>query len=411
MEIDELTSEQKARFEEWCKKWIETGLSTEPTDFDVAEKNALRAYQLAKLEKPTVVLRMNSPYSALVGSALVLTFLMKKKAWSSVTLSDLNSGFLKQSSKPPGKQIHTQVMDQVRKQVKNPVWEQCYSMVLLHVMRTLKEQLQNGIKDQGESQFLEQILNQTKGQAMDQIRNLFQEPRQNNAWDFSCAHIRELAVNGINEHIEHSVIHDHGISSWAGLCSFVSFFRDVVGLNDEISEGFEIEEALVQSCGNVWWHEKVLAISDRPKEIHKDAEGRLHNEKGPSISWCDGWGLYHWHGVAVPKDWVMGKPPLAKDALVWPNMEQRRAACEIVGWKTILKDLDAEVIDEDGDPEIGILFEAYIPDSGEERFLQVRCGTGREFVLPVPPHVKTALEANAWTWNLESYQYRPEVRT
>jgi len=92
-------------------------------------------------------------------------------------------------------------------------------------------------------------------------------------------------------------------------------------------------------------------------------------------------------------------------------MEQRRAACEIIGWKRILEELDAKVIDEDGDPEIGILLEADIPDSGTERFLKVRCGTGREFVLPVPRHVNTALEANAWTWDMEDYEYRPEART
>ena len=73
--------------------------------------------------------------------------------------------------------------------------------------------------------------------------------------------------------------------------------------------------------------------------------------------------------------------------------------------------MDLKVIDEDGDPEIGTLLEADIPDSGKERFLKVRCVTGREVVLPVPPHVNTALETNAWAWDMEDYEYRPEVRT
>jgi hypothetical protein len=108
------------------------------------------------------------------------------------------------------------------------------------------------------------------------------------------------------------------------------------------------------------------------------------------------------------------KPPSAKEALLWSNMEDRRIIIEHIGWLNILKELNTRVIDEDGDPEIGILLEAEIPDAvflGRERFLQVRCGTGRTFVLPVPPHVKTALEANAWTWGLEDYEYKPEVRT
>jgi hypothetical protein len=52
-----------------------------------------------------------------------------------------------------------------------------------------------------------------------------------------------------------------------------------------------------------------------------------------------------------------------------------------------------------------------IPDIGREHYLRVKCGTGRGFAIPVPPECKTALEANAWTYGLESYEYRPEVRT
>jgi len=200
-----------------------------------------------------------------------------------------------------------------------------------------------------------------------------------------------------------------GGSFQADWCAIVAFFREVHGW--KIPESFEIQERLAKSCGHVWSYKNVLAISDRPKEIHRDAEGRLHNENGPSISWRDGWSLYHWHGVSIPKEWVTGAPPSAKKALTWENIEQRRVACEIVGWKNILKELDAKLIDEDGDPEIGILLEAEIPDSGREKFLQVRCGTGRDFVLPVPRHLKTALAANAWTWGLKKREYKPEVRT
>ena len=45
------------------------------------------------------------------------------------------------------------------------------------------------------------------------------------------------------------------------------------------------------------------------------------------------------------------------------------------------------------------------------RFLRVRCGTGRSFVLPVPREVHTARQANAWTYGLSESEYAPEVRT
>ena len=103
--------------------------------------------------------------------------------------------------------------------------------------------------------------------------------------------------------------------------------------------------------------------------------------------------------------------PSPADALKWPNIEQRRVACEMLGWDRILDELNAVVINKDNDPEIGELVSVNIPDIGAEKFLRVRCGTGRNFALPVPPDMKTAHEANAWTWGLETHQYKPEVRT
>jgi hypothetical protein len=42
--------------------------------------------------------------------------------------------------------------------------------------------------------------------------------------------------------------------------------------------------------------------------------------------------------------------------------------------------------------------------------LRVRCGTGREFVLAVPPTVLSAREANAWTYGLSPEEYQLEAR-
>jgi len=54
---------------------------------------------------------------------------------------------------------------------------------------------------------------------------------------------------------------------------------------------------------------------------------------------------------------------------------------------------------------------AELPREGPARFLYVRCGTGRDFVLRVPPAVETALAANAWTYRLRPDEYRLEIRT
>jgi len=209
-----------------------------------------------------------------------------------------------------------------------------------------------------------------------------------------------------------SVNNYRGGAFWASWCAYITFLRDVAAWNDSALSKFKIDEDLSTSCGWVWWHENVLAISDRPAELRRDDQGRLHAEHGPSIAYRDGWSLYHWHGVSVPSEWITEKNSLtAATALSWENIEQRRAACEIVGWHNVLSQLNARTINKNSNPQIGTLLEVDLPDSGKERFLQVKCGTGRDFCIPVPREMKTAEQAQLWTYGVDDASYLPEVRT
>jgi len=179
----------------------------------------------------------------------------------------------------------------------------------------------------------------------------------------------------------------------------------------------EDDEALSDNldvCRSIgWWYpyESIVIMTDRPAEINFDDAMRLHGEKKAAILFRDGYALHSWHGVTIPAAWNEGKLPTAAEALQIENTELRRAACEILGWHNILKELNATVIQKDDDPMVGELLSVEIPDIGTEFFLRVMCGTGREFAIPVPPNMKTALEANAWTYGVDPAGYKPEVRT
>lgn len=197
-------------------------------------------------------------------------------------------------------------------------------------------------------------------------------------------------------------------ASW---CAFYDFFEKEVGVDFEGKlDGLRM---LAESCGWVSMYEDVVVFQHRPELIKFDDEDRLHNEFGPAIRFRDGLSIYCWHGQQIPAEWIEEKHKLtAKTALTWKQIEQRRAACEILGWAKILEELNAEVIDKDNDPEIGELVEVDIPEIGREKFLRVLCGTGREFALPVPPDMTSAIQAQAWTWGLEPEDFVvPEVRT
>jgi hypothetical protein len=157
----------------------------------------------------------------------------------------------------------------------------------------------------------------------------------------------------------------------------------------------------------------IIVACRRHRAARFDPEWRLHCEDGPAIECGDGYKVYAWHGTRVPPEWIEDRDALSPEtALTWENVEQRRAAAEIVGWHNVLSKLDAKTIDKDADPQVGELLEVELPDAGRERFLKVKCGTGRTFALPVPPDMKTALQANAWSYGVDGDILRAiEVRT
>jgi len=199
-------------------------------------------------------------------------------------------------------------------------------------------------------------------------------------------------------------------ADWVGM---YKFYKDVLGVED--IENTDILADITTSCGMWTPYDTTCYIQKRPTIIRMDNDAEppvLHCEDGPAISYEDGTEIYCWRGVTIPKEWVTDKENLKPEtALTWENIEQRRAAAEIIGWHKVLDKLNAKVINADPDDEIGTLVEVDIPDIGKERFLRVKCGTGREFALPVPPELTTALDANAWTYGLEAKDFMPEVRT
>ncbi|MDA8708262.1 hypothetical protein N9M10_02710 [Hellea sp.] len=186
-------------------------------------------------------------------------------------------------------------------------------------------------------------------------------------------------------------------------------FMGEIGYSNRYKCLEEISE-LSKSAGCIIPCENICFMSERHTVLKVDDKGLLHCEDGPALAYLDGYEAYYWHGTAYPAEWAR-KTPSAENALNWRNLEQRRVAYEMVGWYKIIEQLDVVIIDQDVDPQIGQLIKVSMPDVGEYFFLRVRCGTGRDFVLPVPPEMRTALEANAWTWGLEPCEYKPEVRT
>jgi hypothetical protein len=208
-----------------------------------------------------------------------------------------------------------------------------------------------------------------------------------------------------------------GGNFWSGWTACLSFFRHVAKLPIDYSKFEHWEKATIHGSYRIM-HPKFCMISDRPRVLKLDEQGRPHNENGAYIEWADGMGLYAWHGVRVPEFFIMQKHLLTPEmALTWENVEQRRAACEILGWANVLEhpSLNPVIINED-EPHIGTILQVDLPDAPKQWFIKYRCGTGRWFAEAVnDKNYNTALKANAagngWRGQGDPMSFIPMIRS
>jgi len=184
----------------------------------------------------------------------------------------------------------------------------------------------------------------------------------------------------------------------AGWCAHYDFLEEVCGVACvKHLHGL----ILLAKNTSMWWvFEELAILCDRPSIISCDDAGRVHSQTGPCVEYPGDLKFYAWHGTVVPEAWIT-KKPTPDEVLTCSNVEMRRAGAEIVGWVNILDKLKARTIDKDSDPMMGELLEVDLPEAPNSRFLRVRCGTGRDFCLPVPSNMKSAVEANAWTYDID----------
>ena len=452
MQIKQLTAEQEARLPAIRDEWLRIGLSTEPLDFAAAKDAVTRAYSAAGLSPPSLWLRFRSPlegWLAVCHLSMIVPNQIGAQVWDQVKAqvwdqvreqvreqvgaevreqvgAEVRDQVWEQVEDQVGvrvkaqvgaqvrervraevraevrEQVRAEVREQVREQVRDQVWEQVEAQVWAQVGTGVRDQVRDQVWDQVWAQVGAQVREQVRDQVWDQVKA--------QVWDQVWAQVRDQVGVRVKAQVRDRVWNELPGSMDAPWLSFYAAFWEF-GL--EGCGRLKPLMDLARHCG--WWTalEGAVILQDRPEIIRFDEQKRLHCETGPAIRYRDGFSVYSWHGTPVPQEWIENRDNLAPGtALTWKNVEQRRAAAEIIGWYTVLEQLGSRTIDTDADPEIGSLIEVDIPDIGRERFLRVQCGTGRNFALPVPPEMQTALEANAWTYGLDGAELRRlEIRT
>ena len=59
-----------------------------------------------------------------------------------------------------------------------------------------------------------------------------------------------------------------------------------------------------RSAGPWWPFRNAVIITERPVEVHRNAEWLLERGDGPAVTYRDGWKLFAWNGMNMPRKWI-----------------------------------------------------------------------------------------------------------
>ena len=360
--IDELTEEQRAAMAPYAQRWIDECLRSGTTeeDWQRAERGIRASYRAAGLEEPRVIIRTTSPLACVFAGPIAAHLL-------------------------GGVSVDGAVRDAVHGAVSGAVRDAVHGAVSGAVSNAVHGAVSGAVSNAVHGTVSGAVSNAVGGAVSGAV---------DDAVDGAVADSVDVVSNSWTRY--------NGGSLWPGWCAWRLFFIDMCALDVDphIAKLCDTWEDLSTGAGWWWPHKQFCIVAPRHDHISRDERGRLHSATGPALLYPDGWAIWSWHGVRVPREWIEDPENIdPTTALNHPNVEQRRCAAEILGWDRVLAKLPTRTIDRDRDPMVGELLEVDLPDSPRQQFLRVLCGTGRTFVLPcVHNRMKTALEANAASW-------------
>jgi hypothetical protein len=177
-----------------------------------------------------------------------------------------------------------------------------------------------------------------------------------------------------------------------------------------------IFDAFIAGAWLLYWTEDTIYWIAKPIVRTEIVNGRkrLHSADSAALQ-CDIENLYFWHGVMVPAFVVLMPERITiKHIETEQNAEVRRVLIERYGQARYLVDSGAKEIHTD---DFGTLYCKEI--LGGEPLMMVKVvnstpesdGTFKDYFLRVPPTMKRAREAVAWTFGKAETEYRPLLQT
>lgn len=191
--------------------------------------------------------------------------------------------------------------------------------------------------------------------------------------------------------------------------------HDVGGLARETA-GMKGLWQVAASAGWMMPYADTCWLSERPEVFERDTQDRLHGATGPALRFADGWSHYSWKGVRVPAWMIEGRRTITASQV---NRERdpviRRCMIDIMTPARYIASSDAVCVSRD---DTGALWLKTWHHWDSWAAVEVVNGSPepdgsfKHYFLQVPPTMRSAREAVAWTYGLSEQDYgRLKLRT
>lgn len=189
------------------------------------------------------------------------------------------------------------------------------------------------------------------------------------------------------------------------------FFETQIEIKDK--KRLDILQELARSTHAYMFSELCCYLCERPTEFHVDELYRTHHSDGPAVVYGDGLDIFVWKNTRAT-EYAIKIEPTVENIERQDNVETRRVLIDRYGIQKYILDTGGQIVHHD---RYGTLYRKN--QLNDEPIMLVRLtnsspepdGSFRTYFLRVPPNMRTAREAVAWTFNMTPEEYAPEVET
>ena len=305
--IDKLTPKQEAEMPAYRDKWIEIGLRTGETDWETFNKYMSICYEKAGLQYPARVVHVPSPFFGAHVASLAHEIWNKRYKNVQASVRDSVESSVRDSVRAS---VRASVGDSVQASVRNSVQDSVQASVEASVRNSVQDSVGDSVQDSVQDSVEASVRNSVQDSVGASVGNSVQDSVGASVGTSSYEKniIKTILALAVEYDVKTSWNYWLGGQFWVGGwywgVAFVNFFFDVckLKLSQDIMERAEAYRKVCESVNYIWPNRDFVIVCARPKAIHRNTQGRLHNEHGMAIQYPDGWGLYLLNGVRFPEE-------------------------------------------------------------------------------------------------------------